>query len=39
MSDVIIKKAWAMPNGNTFSIPPIKEFVEREVNCYTKWGG
>lgn len=25
------KKEWAMPNGNTFTIKPIKEFVEREV--------
>lgn len=25
------KKAWAMPNGNTFTIKPIKELVEREV--------
>ena len=26
-----IEKAWAMPNGNTFTIKPIKEFVEKEV--------
>ena len=25
------KKVWAMPNGNTFTIKPIKELVEREV--------
>lgn len=25
------KKEWAMPNGNTFTIKPIKELVEREV--------
>lgn len=30
--DMIIKKEWAMPNGNTFTIKPIKELVEREVN-------
>ena len=34
-----IHRAWAMPNGNTFSIPPIKEFVESEVNYYIKRGG
>ena len=28
---MIIEKTWAMPNGNTFTIKPIKEFVEREV--------
>lgn len=27
-----IKKYWAMPNGNTFTIKPIREMVEREVN-------
>ena len=26
-----IQKRWAMPNGNTFTIGPIKEFVEAEV--------
>lgn len=26
-----IQKRWAMPNGNTFTISPIKEFVEAEV--------
>ena len=26
-----IEKVWAMPNGNTFTIKPIKEFVEKEV--------
>ena len=26
-----IKKEWAMPNGNTFTIKPIREFVENEV--------
>mgnify|MGYP007069848084 CR=1 FL=1 len=30
----VIHRAWAMPSGNTFTIPPIKEFVEREVNYY-----
>ncbi len=29
---MIIEKTWAMPNGNTFIIKPIKEFVEKEVN-------
>ena len=29
---MIIEKTWAMPNGNTFTIKPIKEFVEKEVN-------
>lgn len=38
MGGIIIRKAWAMPNGNTFTIPPIKEFVEKEVNFYAKQG-
>lgn len=28
---MIITKQWAMPNGNTFTIKPIKDFVERDV--------
>ena len=28
---MIIEKVWAMPNGNTFTIRPIKELVEKEV--------
>lgn len=32
MNDIIITKTWAMPNGNTFTIKPIKEFVEAEVS-------
>lgn len=31
MNDIFFEKFWAMPNGNTFTIPPIKEFVEVEV--------
>lgn len=27
-----IEKKWAMPNANTFTIKPIKEFVEKEVS-------
>ena len=26
---MIITRKWAMPNANTFSIPPIKDFVEK----------
>lgn len=26
--DIKITKVWAMPNGNTFTIKPIKAFVE-----------
>lgn len=26
-----IERAWAMPSGNTFTIPPIKALVERDV--------
>ena len=29
---MIIEKVWAMPNGNTFTIRPIKELVEKEVS-------
>lgn len=32
MSDIAIQKAWAMPNSKTFTIKPIKQFVEDEVN-------
>lgn len=28
----ILREYWAMPNDNTFTIKPIKEFVEVEVN-------
>lgn len=31
VNDIYIEKVWAMPNGNTFTIKPIKEFVETEV--------
>lgn len=31
MNDLVIEKTWAMPNGNTFTIKPIREFVEVEV--------
>lgn len=27
MNDILITKTWAMPNGRTFSIKPIQEFV------------
>lgn len=29
---MIITKSWAMPNKNTFTIKPIKEFVERNIS-------
>lgn len=32
MNDICIERTWAMPNGRTFSIKPIKEFVEAEVS-------
>lgn len=31
MQDIMFERYWAMPNGNTFTIKPIKEFVEVEV--------
>lgn len=31
MNDIYFEKVWAMPNGKTFTIKPIKEFVEVEV--------
>ena len=31
INDIYFEKVWAMPNGNTFTIKPIKEFVEAEV--------
>lgn len=36
MEDIFISKVWAMPNSRTFTIKPIKEFVEVEVG---KGGG
>lgn len=36
MNDLYISKEWAMPNSRTFTIKPIKEFVEVEVG---KGGG
>ena len=32
MSNIAIQKVWAMPNSKTFTIKPIKQFVEAEVN-------
>ena len=32
MSNIAIQKTWAMPNSKTFTIKPIKQFVEDEVN-------
>lgn len=32
MSDMAIQKVWAMPNSKTFTIKPIKQFVEVEVD-------
>lgn len=32
MTNIIFERTWAMPNGNTFTIKPIKDFVEQEVN-------
>ena len=32
MNDIIFERVWAMPNGKTFTIKTIKEFVETEVN-------
>ena len=31
-STIIFNRVWAMPNSNTFSIKPIKAFVERYVS-------
>lgn len=31
MADISFEREWAMPNGKTFTIKPIKEFVEIEV--------
>lgn len=34
-SEIIITREWAMPNANTFTIPPIKKVVEQ----YARGGG
>jgi len=31
MEQILIRKAWAMPNRDTFSIPPVREFVESRI--------
>lgn len=31
MNDIYFERVWSMPNGRTFTIKPIKEFVEAEV--------
>ena len=31
MNDIIFERVWAMPNSQTFTIKPIKSFVEAEV--------
>lgn len=31
MSDIIINRAWSMPNSKTFSIKPIKELIDRHL--------
>lgn len=38
MNEILISRAWAMPNGNTFSIKPIKEFIEEDVFHYQGHG-
>lgn len=38
MSDILFKRAWAMPNGKTFSIKPIKEFIEDDYQHYQNGG-
>lgn len=35
---MIIERAWAMPNGNTFTIAPIKKLVEDAVLCVPHGG-
>jgi len=32
-----IKREWAMPNKNTFSIKPIKELIEKQSVDISKW--
>ena len=32
LGDIKITKSWAMPNSQTFSIPPIKAFVEKYID-------
>lgn len=31
MNDIYFERVWAMPNSRTFTIKPIKDFVETEV--------
>ena len=35
---MIMRKEWAMPNGRTFTIPPIRSFVEDEVLAVQEGG-
>ena len=31
MDNIVIRRSWCMPNKNTFTIPPIKEIIERNI--------
>ena len=35
---MIMRREWAMPNGRTFTIPPIRSFVEDEVLAVQEGG-
>ena len=35
MTNLILSKEWAMPSGNTFSIKPIGEIIQRHMFGYT----
>ena len=37
MRDMELKRAWAMPNKNTFDIYPIKKMLKEEVNNDLLW--
>lgn len=39
MGDILFERKWAMPNGKTFSIKPIKEFIEQDYYHYQNGGG
>ena len=37
MSDIRFERVWAMPNSNTFDIPPIKQLISEEVDTTLLW--
>ena len=37
MTDIRFERVWAMPNSNTFDIPPIRKLIDEEVDTTLLW--